>query len=48
MLTVLLKKEFRIKLKKYEFYTNDFSFLGHRILDGYIGIEYTKVRSVVE
>ena len=39
VLKVLLEKGFRAKLLKYEFYTEDFDFLGFRIMPGLVAID---------
>ena len=48
VLEVLLKKGFRAKLSKYEFYIEDFNFLGFRIMLGLVVIDLKKVKAVLE
>ena len=48
VLEVLLKKGFRVKLSKYEFYIEDFNFLGFRIILGLVVIDLKKVKAILE
>ena len=48
VLKALLEKGFRVKLSKCEFYTEDFDFLGFRIIPGLVAMDRKKVASVLE
>jgi hypothetical protein len=46
VLETLAKKEFRLKLSKYNFYIKEIVFLGYVIILGKIGLDPEKVRAI--
>jgi hypothetical protein len=47
VLEILAKKEFYLKLSKYNFYTKEIVFLGYVIILGKIGLDPEKIQAII-